>query len=65
MQQELAIHQHTDRVLSDVVGTRIAFPIAIEAGQRISTAGLQDGAENIFYHESSHPIAQIPLIALC
>jgi hypothetical protein len=48
--EKLVIQQHANRVLPYIVGTRVAFPVAIKSGQRIGTASLQRGSQNIFNH---------------
>lgn len=51
MAEEFIVHDDAYGVLAAVFGAGIAFAIAIEAGERICAAGLEDGAENVFYHE--------------
>jgi hypothetical protein len=53
MPQKLITHLYTDRVLSHVFGTRIAFPVTIESCQWIRTARLQSGSQNILNHLQS------------
>src|SRR5947209_20541411 len=50
MPEKLLGHFDADRVLADVVRTRIALAVTIEAGKRIGAASLQHGAEDVFYH---------------
>jgi len=48
--EKLVVQQYADRMLSNIVRTRVAFSIAIKSGQRIGTASLQRGSQNVLDH---------------
>jgi hypothetical protein len=44
VEEELFVHQNADGMLADIVGAGIAFAVAVETGERVRAAGLQDAA---------------------
>ncbi len=50
--QKLVAELDTNGVLALVFGSRVAFPVAIKARERVGAAGLQCRAENVLNH---HP----------
>ena len=42
--EEFVGHEDTNGVLADVVGAAIALAVAVETGERVDAAGLQDAA---------------------
>ena len=50
MLQKFLAHHHADSVLAVIFRAGVAFAVAIEAGERIGAAGLQDAAEYVLNH---------------
>lgn len=50
MAQEFIIHHDADSVISKVIGTTVAFSIAVESRQWVCATSLEGAAEDILYH---------------